>query len=114
MGLFTRSCARLCTTSCLSNAALLLHLHAGQALEQGASEGNSDVELLAEHFLRAGPEGDPDRAVRYAEQAGQKAIAQLGYDEAGEYFRRALDAQRGPYDPSRRLELLLQLGDANV
>jgi tetratricopeptide (TPR) repeat protein len=91
-----------------------LHLRAGQALEQGASGGSSDVDQLAEHFLRAGPDRDPDSAVRYAQQAGQEAIARLGYDEAAAYFRRALDAQRGLDDPLRRLELLLQLGDANV
>lgn len=91
-----------------------LHLRAGQALEQGASGGSSDVDQLAEHFLRAGPDRDPDSAVRYAQQAGQEAIARLGYDEAAAYFRRALDAQRGLDDPLRRLQLLLQLGDANV
>ena len=37
-----------------------LHLRAGQALEQGASGGSSDVDQLAEHFLRAGPDRDPD------------------------------------------------------
>jgi eukaryotic-like serine/threonine-protein kinase len=91
-----------------------LHLLAGQILERRASGENSDVDQIAEHFLRAGPDGDPERAVRYAQQAGQSAIRRLGYDEAASYFRRALDAPRGFNDRSRRLELLLQLGDANV
>ena len=91
-----------------------LHLLAGQILERRPGGENGDLDQIAEHFLRAGPDGDPERAVRYAQQAGESAIAHLGYHEAAEYFRRALDAQRGLNDPSRRLELLLGLGDANV
>lgn len=51
----------------------------------------------------------------YATQAGDRALAQLAHDEAVAYYRQALELQavaQGPMDESRRLELLISLGEA--
>jgi DNA-binding CsgD family transcriptional regulator len=53
--------------------------------------------------------------VSYATQAGDRALVQLAHDEAVAYYRQALELQevaQGPVDESRRLELLISLGEA--
>ena len=95
-----------------------LHAKVAQALEvmERTGEGGISRRHLSEaarHFHLAGAAGEPAKAVAYAVRAGDSAMRNLGYEEAAEHYRRALDAQElcGP-DPDRRLDLLLKLGDA--
>lgn len=62
----------------------LLHRRAGETLEQLQSR---DAAALARHFELG---GDPERAARYALQAGQAAKAIYGHVEAGVHSSRAL------------------------
>ena len=85
---------------------MALHRRVGEALE-AAHAGALDDYLpgLAHHFRAA---ADPDGAVEYAARAGQRALGQLAFAEAVDYFSQALE-QSGD---DRRLELLLSLGEA--
>jgi hypothetical protein len=69
---------------------------------------------LAHHFFHAAPLGGAGRAVDYAERAGARATALLGYEEAVSHYQRGLEALalEAP-DETRRLALLLALGDAH-
>ncbi|HKG36769.1 MAG TPA: AAA family ATPase [Solirubrobacterales bacterium] len=70
---------------------------------------------LAHHYNEAGAAGDPAKAVDYATRAGERALAQLGYEEAAELFRRALDAlELAGVDAERRARLLVSLGEAEA
>jgi adenylate cyclase len=66
----------------------LLHGRAAWALE-AAAEGRTDevAAVLGRHFAAA---GEPDRALRYFEQAGDHATASFANDEAISSFRSAL------------------------
>jgi hypothetical protein len=69
---------------------------------------------LAHHFLEALPGGDVAKAVDYATRAGDRAHAQLAYEDAAIHYERALQAlelQEQP-DERQRGELLLRLGAA--
>lgn len=90
------------------------HLAVGLALEHGQADRAAE---LAHHFYHAGPLGDPARLARYAEAAGQQAMAQSAWQAAALQFARALDAldvtgytERA--ERVRRCELLLALGEA--
>jgi tetratricopeptide (TPR) repeat protein len=55
------------------------------------------------------------RAVDYATRAGDRALVQLANDEAAAYYRQALElleAAAAPRSDTRRLELLISLGEA--
>jgi DNA-binding SARP family transcriptional activator/tetratricopeptide (TPR) repeat protein len=80
----------------------LLHHRVGRALEQLHAGRLDDVAVqLAHHFA-----GDPQREGRYLRLAGQRAAAQLAFDEAVEYYSRALRLVP-PADAAARLDLLL-------
>jgi hypothetical protein len=70
---------------------------------------------LAHHWARAtAPAADTARAVDYGARAGDRALAQLAYDEAAVYYQQAFDLL-DPADPVHeplRLELLISLGAA--
>jgi len=96
-----------------------LHRKVGQAIEALHAGHLSDhLPALAHHYARAAaPAADVAKAVEYASQAGDWALAQLAHDEAATYYRSALDlldsAGRAPAaDPGQRLELLIALGEA--
>ncbi|HET9256900.1 MAG TPA: hypothetical protein VFO16_17130, partial [Pseudonocardiaceae bacterium] len=58
---------------------------------------------------------DAARAVGYTWRAGDRALAQLAYDQAAELYAQALklfDHSAGSADPLRRCDLLIALGDA--
>ncbi len=97
-----------------ASARMAAHHDAGRALEHvycGAIE--SHLPELAHHFLEAAPRGDLEKAVDYAERAGQRALENLGYEQAAEIFARGLEALGllEP-DPRRRAQLLLGLAGA--
>ena len=78
--------------------------------------GNVDAILpeLAHHHYRATPRGDVARTVEYLGRAGERAMDQVGFDEAAGYFSRALQVLDlgTPVDYPRRCGLLLSLGEA--
>jgi predicted ATPase len=97
-------------------AAVRMHGHrvVGEALEQ-VYRGAIDAHLpeLAHHFLSAGLRGDIAKAVDYAERAAYRALDTLGYEQAAEFFARALEAlETMDQDVPRRAGLLLGLGTA--
>jgi class 3 adenylate cyclase len=69
---------------------------------------------LAYHFFQAARVGDVDKAVTYAQQAGQRAVALLAYEEAARLYGLALQAIDLKDQPGQdqRCNLLLALGDA--
>jgi tetratricopeptide (TPR) repeat protein len=71
---------------------------------------------LAHHWARASaPAADADRAIDYAARAGDRALAQLAYDEAAAYYHQAVEllaVAEGLPDDGRRVELLIGLGEA--
>jgi tetratricopeptide (TPR) repeat protein len=92
-----------------------LHRQVATALEAlHAHAVDPPLAELAHHFFHAAPLGDAGRAVAYAERAGARATAQLGYEEAVAHYQRGLEALAlGAPDEPRRLALLLALGDAH-
>ena len=84
-----------------------------EALEEGI-EANmmARSEALARHWLRADPP-DPERAIRYCEIAGQRALAAFRSDAADELFSAALELH-GEESDIRRCRLLLGLGRAQL
>jgi len=90
------------------------HRVVGEALEQ-VYRGAIDAHLpeLAHHFLSAAPRGDIAKAVDYAERAAYRALDTLAYEQAAEFFTRALEAlETMDPDVPRRAGLLLGLGTA--
>ena len=84
-----------------------------------AMEASSDAEPplpeLAYHFRAGSPAVEDGKAARYAERAGQRAAQQFAYEDAAAHFRNALAAlDLADADTSRRVPLLLALGDASL
>ncbi|RGA01602.1 hypothetical protein DI270_028655 [Microbispora triticiradicis] len=85
-----------------------LHLRTGEALE---SLPGVEVSVLAHHFVAASRAGGAAKAVEYAVRAARQAAARCAYDEAADWWDRAL-AALGPGDPARRCALLVRRGEA--
>jgi predicted ATPase len=82
-------------------------LHASVAAAQLALDepGDADLAFLAHHFNRA---GDVAQTVVFARRAGDRAMAQLAYDEAAEQYLLGVEATRQSDDEdlaAQRLEL---------
>ena len=94
-----------------------LHLEIGEALEQ-AYAGDLDRHLgeLAYHFLEAAPLGEVERAVDYATRAAARARGRLAYEDVASLTERSIEALDLAPEPDRvrRLELLLELGQAQT
>jgi DNA-binding SARP family transcriptional activator len=90
------------------------HRRAGEALED-LTGGASRLGELADHFALAGAPF-ADRAVDYAQRAGEQAFTRRRYEEAAHRHRQALAvlerAQGAGADPERRGRLQLGQGDA--
>lgn len=84
-----------------------IHARVGLALE---TLPGTDPAELAHHLLRAGPEAPRDRAVRYAVQAGRRALDALAHEHAAAWFQRALNATHD--DTEARVEALLGRAEA--
>ncbi len=93
-----------------SGRRLRLHQDAVAALEK-AHSGDLEPHLaeLAHHSFAAGAAGEPARAVGYARRAGDRAAAQLAFEEAVRLYEMALTLVG---EDRARCELLLALGDA--
>ncbi len=92
-----------------------LHQRVGEALEDlvQATPGVR-VEELAYHWLAATHAADVGKAIGYARQAGERALAGLAFEEAAAHFERAL-AVLEPRDSDGgrlRCDLLLAFADA--
>ena len=96
---------------------VVLHRRTAEAIETIHQGALADyVPALARHWAKASASvTDAFRAVDYARQAGDEALAKLAHDEAADYYTSALDllddGGAGPAD-SRRVELLIGLGEA--
>lgn len=85
------------------------------------SSGRSLTEL-AQHFCRALPGGDVEKAFQYSKRAGEECMALLAFEDAATHFEMALQAlelRKPDGAPARdvilqRCELLLSLGDAQM
>ncbi len=89
-----------------------LHAAVAESLESEASADDSErLAALAHHFLEAAEVGDARKAVRYACEAGERALRLCAFDEALRHFEHALAAPLAPADGAR-LRALLGLGDA--
>jgi DNA-binding CsgD family transcriptional regulator len=94
-----------------------LHRRVAEAIETrygGYLEGQ--LPALAHHYARAAAQsGQIGKAVAYAMQAGDRALAQLANEEAASYYHQALDLLSVRPDRSedpQRLQLLIVLGEA--
>jgi DNA-binding SARP family transcriptional activator/tetratricopeptide (TPR) repeat protein len=91
---------------------LQLHRNAAEALETVyTADLDAHLAELAHHFLTAAPVGVADKALDYARRAGDRAAAQLAYEEAVRLYEMALTLVG---DGFARCELLLVLGDAQA
>jgi len=95
---------------------IALHRRVAEAIERvHAARLDDHLPALAHHWAQASPHvADSGKAVEYATRAGERALAQLAHDEAVGYYRQALDllTTADPSEQSRRLELLISLGEA--
>jgi predicted ATPase len=94
-----------------------VHRRVAEAIERlYAGRLDDHLPTLAHHYARAAsPAAGTAKAVAYAARAGDHAMAQLANDEAVTYYRQALELLTiapGPAQESRRLELLISLGEA--
>src|SRR5256885_8743964 len=94
-----------------------LHRRVAQAIESIHGRALDDhLPALAHHWARASaPAADTDRAINYAARAGDRALAQLAYDEAAAYYHQALEllaVAEGLPDDGRQVDLLIGPGEA--
>jgi predicted ATPase len=89
-----------------------LHLEAGRAIEEVHDDQIEPyLAVLASHFSRALPDGDPARVVDYSTRAARYALSQYANSEAAGLYESAL-ALVPPSDSEQRCELLIALGEA--
>lgn len=86
-----------------------LHLRLATATERdNASDIEDVVGDLAHHYAAAVPFGDLIHTVDIIERAGHKAMRQLAFAEAADYFRRALELATDR-DATTQIDLLIAL-----
>jgi tetratricopeptide (TPR) repeat protein len=91
---------------------LQLHRRVGEALERiHAADADAYLTELAHQFLAAVPAVSAEKAAGYALRAGDRAAAQLAYEEAARLYEMGLTLVD---DGLARCDLLLQLGDAQA
>ena len=91
------------------------HRRVADALEEMCGDDPGErVGELAYHWAHATQPQDAEKAMLYAQRAGDRALAQLAPDEALNWYGDALDLldRASADDPHRRASLLLGLGDA--
>ncbi len=90
------------------------HREIGVALEAMYGDSERHLPELAHHFLEAAAIGEADRAVRYGRRAAAQATSRLAHEDAAALYARSLEALElaGEPNPPLRLELLLDLGEA--
>ncbi len=92
---------------------LRLHRAVGLALE-ATGDIESRLTELAWHFTEAAALGEIGKAVDFGRRAGDRAKADLAFEEAAGLYERAIDALAldDAAAPGQRAELLLAAGDA--
>ena len=70
-----------------------LHLKVANAIEAGGA-GVDDIEILAEHLLRAAPVGVGRRAAEALERAADVALRRVSYDAAEDLLAKAVQLRR--------------------
>jgi DNA-binding CsgD family transcriptional regulator len=90
---------------------LRLHRAVADALER---QPDADVADLARHWCAAAPLGQPERAVRYARLAAERARSSVALAEAIRHYESALQAESLLADPgpALRCDLLTGYGEA--
>jgi DNA-binding SARP family transcriptional activator/tetratricopeptide (TPR) repeat protein len=96
-----------------------LHHRVALALENRYGSDEPHLAALAYHFwagsfwARSSPKG-PERAVRYACLAGERAVHEVAYEEAARQYGRAIEVfdRYQLTDQVQRCNMLLALGDA--
>jgi DNA-binding SARP family transcriptional activator len=89
-----------------------LHKDAAGALEAVHSDNlGPHLTELAHHYFAAAPVGVAEEAIAYARRAGDRATAQLAYEEAARLYEMALTLVD---EPTARCDLLLALGEAQA
>ncbi|WP_157124896.1 ATP-binding protein, partial [Nocardia pseudovaccinii] len=73
----------------------------------GRSDAADRVGEIAHHWLAALPVVEPRQAVEWAERAGDRALAGLAWEQAADFYRRALEVD-APLVPADRVRLLLR------
>jgi DNA-binding SARP family transcriptional activator len=93
-----------------------LHQQIAERLETHRALLRPGPAELARHYFEAREVVGPEKAVRYARDAAQKAARSLAWEQAELQLERALeaDAMRDPRDHGERCELLLELGEARL
>ncbi len=96
--------------------AIRLHLQIAQVME-GLYQGDLDSHFaqLAHHYSESLPIGPADRVVHFCEQAALRARRSCAYEDAMQFFQRALNATDliHPADPRMKLKILRQLGEVS-
>ncbi len=95
----------------------VLHRKVAEAIEVVHAGALDDyLPALAHHWAQAAaPAAEAAKAIEYATRAGDRALAQLAYDESVVYFRSALEIlglSQESADEASRLQLLISLGEA--
>ncbi len=94
-----------------------LHRLIGEALERHTDiDPDRHLTELAHHFLEAAPLGEVDRAIDYATRGAIRAAQRFAHEDAANLYEKALETleMAPPVDPVRRLDLLLELGTAQI
>jgi len=99
-------------TSLPSNRRVHLHQQIAELLERPRWAATSSAVRL-HHRAAATPVGRSPEAVDHAREAAGAAVRAHAYDEAAEYLGRALAFLDSAAGPAARIDLLMQLGQAN-
>ena len=92
-----------------------LHSRVGELLETRRSAGDPvAVAELARHFLAAASVADETKGATYAVHAGREASERLAFDEAAEWYERALKSPALPFGARGRVHLALAGAYAGV
>lgn len=94
----------------------VLHAMAAHGIE-AVHRTNLDGHLasLALHYAKAGPAGDPERAIDYAMRAGDRGFAACAFEEAGFHWEAALKSDREHnINPRRQAALLERLAEVRI
>jgi tetratricopeptide (TPR) repeat protein len=94
-----------------------LHRRAGDVLQSKyGGQRNAPLAEIAHHHFEGAPGGDVAAALASGERAAEYALDCLAFEEAVSHYERTLQALDllVPIDESRRVTLLLALGDAQA
>jgi predicted ATPase len=92
-----------------------IHRHIGEGLETITRERSGErLDALGCHWLAAARLAEPAEAVAYAQQAAQRALSGLAFEEAAKYYEQALRAleRNNHVNSLLRCDLLIALSDA--